>query len=333
MNRTIKINISQHKEIINLYKNKSLRQIAKIYDVNADTIRRILKQNNIELLRKGGRPHILSDNNVNKIIETYSNNIISTTELGKTYEVNAETIRNILLNNKIKLRNRHDAVKFKTPFTFKEMTKEKAFLLGLIYGDGSISNRKCYISITSGDIDLLEKSQKILGEKFKIKKVYNYHRGQIHSVKIAEELYDLFQLTNNKSDKLIFPELDDEFYPAFISGYLATDGCISIVKKINRIVLSFYSCSKNHLEKLNIYLCSKINIAPKNVLWKNKNGNINRFGTKPIYSLAFTGSFAEMVCNFIFKDLTSDLWCDRKYAVYKNYIDLKYDLIYNIKIA
>jgi transposase len=324
-----KIDISQHEVVINLYKTQSLRQIAKIYDVNADTIRRILKQNNITLSRKGGRPSILSDDIKKEISDNYENNIISTVELAKEYSVNSETIRNVLLHNNIKLRDRHDALKFKTSFSFKEMTKEKAFLLGLIYGDGSISKRKCYISITSGDLDLLEKSQKILGEKFKIKRVNNYYRGQIHSVKIAEELYELFKLTNNKSDKLIFPNLYDEFYPSFISGYLATDGCISIVKKTNRITLSFYSCSEHHLHSLNEYLCNKINIEPRNILHKNKSGNQNRFGTKPIYSLTFNGTFAEKACYFIFKYLTNNLWCNRKYIVYKTYIDQKYNSVNN----
>jgi len=40
------------------------------------------------------------------------------------------------------------------PFTwsFFPFTPEKAWLLGIIYGDGSLDNDKCKINITSGDL-------------------------------------------------------------------------------------------------------------------------------------------------------------------------------------
>lgn len=318
-----KIHISQHQEIINLNKTKSLREIAKEFKVSSDNIKKIIENNGHKIINhKAGRKPLFSKEKIVKIINLYCNELKSTAEISKHLNCASETIRNILIKNNIELRNKHEAIKIKTKFSFYPMTKEKSFLLGLIYGDGSISNRKCYVSITSGDLDILEKTQKILGNKFKIrkKKNSNCYEGIIHSVKIADELYNLFQLSNNKSDKLVFPKLEDEFYPAFISGYLATDGCISIKKKDSYLYLGFYSCSNEHLHQLNNYLCNKIQIPNRNIIWNNKNSNTNRFGNKPIYSLSFNGKFAIKACDFIFNKLNDQLWCDRKYDIYKNYI-------------
>lgn len=254
------------------------------------------------------RPSKLDISQKKQVIDLYLNEKISTTKIAKLFKVNSETIRNTLLSQNIKLRNKHESKIIGTTFSFVEMSKDKAFLLGLIYGDGSISNRKDYFNITSGDLDLLEKVKNILGNKFKITKVKSYYRGYFCSRKICDELYNLFGLTNNKSDKLIFPKLDNEYMSAFISGYLAADGCISGKSLI------FYSCSKQFLEDLNQYLCSKNNLELRNLYIRIKLKD--HFGDKPIYVLVFNGQKAKKVCNYIFKDLPNNLVSDRKHNLF-----------------
>lgn len=318
-----KIDISEHQKIIELYKTKSLKDIGQIYNVHESTISRLLRKYNVARNRVGSRKRKLSEEQEEQIVQLYTQNLLSTSEIAKQYNVGDETIRKTLIRQKVKRRAKSEANIIKTKFSFHNMNKYKSFILGLIYGDGSISIRKDYVNITSGDYDVLEKTQNIIGPKFKIKKVKdkNYHFGVIYSKKIANELLELFQLTNNKSDKLIFPKLDNELYPAFISGYLAADGCISINIKEKRFVLSFYSCSKQYLEDLNELICYNINIKKRNLYHKNKKKsyNDNRFGKKPIYSLTFNGSFGIKACEYIFKD-KNNLWCDRKYnnfCIYK----------------
>lgn len=266
-----------------------------------------------------GRPSKFNITQQKEIINLYLEQKLSTNKIGKIFEASSETIRNILIRNNITIREGKETNKLSTKFTFSKMTNEKAFILGLIYGDGSISNRQDYISITSGDLDLLEKTQKTLGNKFKIKKskIGNYYIGIIYSHKLCEELYELFKVTNNKSDKLIFPKLEENFYPYFISGYLATDGCISVNKKDKLLITSFYSCAKEFIIDLNKLLCAKTDQKLRTI-YERKNIK-GHFGTKPLYTLTFNGSKAEKICKYIFLNTDEQNISDRKYNIYKNF--------------
>jgi len=270
-----------------------------------------------------GRPSKLNIAQQNRIINLYVKDKLSTNKISKMFGVATATINNILTRHNIQLRSGSETNKLSTKFTFTTMNEEKSFLLGLIYGDGSISKRNDYINITSGDLDLLEKSKLILGDKFKIRKVadQNCHRGIINSHKLCEELFLLFKLTNNKSDKLAFPNLEPQLYPSFISGYLATDGCININKKDNLIVLSFYSCSKQFLEDLNVFLCDKTQQKYRTIYErKTIKGHL---GKKPLYTLVFNGAKAEKALEYIFSDKDKSIRCDRKYNIYEKFIQTK----------
>ena len=272
-----------------------------------------------------GRPAKLNISQQQQVVKLYLIEKLSTNKIAKQFDVSAETISATIRRNGLQLRSGPETNRLSTNFSFVKMTEEKSFLLGLIYGDGSISIRQDYINITSGDLDLLEKSKNILGNKFKIEKVkeQNCHRGVIYSHKLCEELYDLFQLTNNKSDKLVWPNLEPKLFPFFISGYAATDGCIRISSQDNLLTLNFYSCSKEYLKRLNIHLCEQVNI-PLRTLYERKNIK-GHFGKKPLYVLAFNGIKAEKACEYIFHDTTPETRSDRKFAVYHNFISDKYN--------
>jgi hypothetical protein len=271
-----------------------------------------------------GRPSKLDIPQKQQVVQLYVEEKLSTSKIAKQFNINPETVANILRANGQTLRTGPETNKLSTSFTFRELNEEKAFLLGIIYGDGSISIRQDYVNITSGDLDLLEKSQQILGNKFKITKVIdrNCYRGVIYSHKLCEELLELFQLTNNKSDKLMFPNIKTELMPFFISGYLATDGCIMVNKKSNTLRLIFYSCSKWHLESLNKYLCEKLHKLPL-TLYERKNIK-GHLGKKPLYILSFDSGSAEKACEYIFRNTTTKTRSDRKFSIYHNFITTKY---------
>jgi hypothetical protein len=271
-----------------------------------------------EKVNKSGRPPKFNISQHEEIIRFYTIEKLTTQKIGQIFDSSPETIANVLRRNGIILRKRSESNKLSTKFTFTEMTEEKAFLLGLIYGDGSISIRQDYINLTSGDLDLLEKSRDILGNKFKIYKIENSncYRGVIHSHKLCEELFTLFGLINNKSDKLIWPNLKPNLIPFFISGYLATDGCISISREL-RISLSFYSCSKEYLKNLSFHLCNQINVPLQTIyLRKPDKGHL---GKKPLYLLGFYGIKAKKIGEYIFQNTTPKTRSDRKFGIFDYY--------------
>jgi transposase len=344
--RASKLTISQENEVVDLYQNKNMstRAIAKLFPVSSATICLIIKKHGIKPTKKGGRPKMLTDAQCQEIVKLYNDKNLSTYKIGQQFNCCAETIANVLRNanqslkiigmwqeDTTALRAHGESKKLLVKFTFREMTKEKAFLLGLIYGDGSISIRKDYINITSGDIDLLTKAQEIFYPeppiKFKIKKAkdQNCWRAAIYSHKLCDELLELFQLTNNKSDKLIFPNLDHELMPFFISGYLATDGCIYITKKTNSLNIGFYSCSKQHLNDLGCFLSDKTSV-PLHSAYERKNIR-GHLGKKPLYILAYSWRQAETVCEYIFRNTSEKTRSDRKFSIYTNFMRNKYGIV------
>ena len=56
------------------------------------------------------------------------------------------------------------------PFTwsFFPLTPDKAWLLGIIYGDGSLDNDKCKINISSGDYDVIDNINYFFGNRLSI---------------------------------------------------------------------------------------------------------------------------------------------------------------------
>src|SRR5690242_9192213 len=99
------------------------------------------------------------------------------------------------------------------PFTwsFFPLTPEKAWLLGLIYGDGSLYNDGRTISITSGDSDVIDNINHLFGDKLSISSPKSTYRAiTLHSGRLWKELNTCFALVPNKSRTLCYPELPDE---------------------------------------------------------------------------------------------------------------------------
>lgn len=117
-------------EIIDLYQNQgiSTTKIAKMYNVNSETIRNHLKRNGIEIKSKKDKGKKLDysrkDNKINieEMIYLYKNHDWLVYDLARYYEVNYETIRRRLIKNGVELR-RHSESK-KIAMNRKE-TKEK----------------------------------------------------------------------------------------------------------------------------------------------------------------------------------------------------------------
>lgn len=96
-----KIKPSDYKEVIKEYCNGcSVKELSEKYNVNLQTIYRILRK--CEIKPNGaGRPKSLSDDNIKKIINLYEEGY-SSVYISKKYEVSATTILNIIKSNGVK---------------------------------------------------------------------------------------------------------------------------------------------------------------------------------------------------------------------------------------
>lgn len=127
----------QEKEIeVILYYNKgnSITSVAKYFKCSQEVIRRILKQNMINILPSNTYIKKFSKDQEQKIIELY-NKGLSTIEIGKKYKVKRTTISKILKENNIEIRKKSISLEqekriielYKKGASIKDISKERGF--------------------------------------------------------------------------------------------------------------------------------------------------------------------------------------------------------------
>ena len=130
------------------------------------------------------------------------------------------------INNKTNIKS----LRVNPDFTLLDLNFEKAYLLGLIYGDGHVGKNNS-IEICSSDLDVIESINRIFNYKLSITKKTKTARSiYINSKKLSNELRNNYALKSKKSDNITFPNIDEKFVPHFLSGEIAADGSFSYRK-------------------------------------------------------------------------------------------------------
>jgi intein-encoded DNA endonuclease-like protein len=203
-------------------------------------------------------------------------------------------------------------------------TQEKAYLLGFMYGDGTISNYVeknnrirflTRISIHKDDENLIYSLHENfpffnLGE-YDFSK-HNKNSGKQKSLaKSSKELYH--DLLNNgvyprksyeNKEMLKIPDINENLISHFIRGFFDADGSIYIrAKRKNLITIEFCSVSKTFIYELDSYLKS-IDINCWNINEKLPRGKSKQI----VYQLVFikTSEILKLI-DFIYKDANISL--------------------------
>lgn len=164
---------------------------------------------------------------------------LSRREIAKHFGCSPVTISRRLAENKVIAINHHNAIKFDNTVFDTIDTEEKAYWLGFLYADGSVSSsiNNVELSLSIKDIEHLEKFRRFLKKQTPINTSFVTIKGQkyercrctVTDKHLKQQLIYLGCLPN-KSKTLtlrtdIF-ETPDLIYP-FIRGYVDGDGCIS----------------------------------------------------------------------------------------------------------
>ena len=117
--------------------------------------------------------------------------------------------------------------------SFNKLNRDTTWVLGLIFSDGSINSTN-QVNITSTDLIILQKVEKILQGKYLIHNKKKYKETEkdswvlrFTSKKISDLLKKSYNLHKNKDFTIIFPHINSNLIWDFIRGFFDGDGCIT----------------------------------------------------------------------------------------------------------
>jgi hypothetical protein len=129
-----------------------------------------------------------------------------------------------------------------------QLTAERAWILGLIFGDGSVYRDLSRVSLCAAyeDREVLDKVQRILGSTYTVGQAGKGRciRISIGSSDLARKLVADYGLDADKCRNMRWPNIPPQLVPDFVRGLIDSDGCWSILGgKRGRTRLVFTYCS------------------------------------------------------------------------------------------
>ena len=278
---------------------------------------------------------IINEQEIQKICQDYlAGKSINT--LQKETKLQKRTLKKLLTNAGIRVLSAYETkIKNAAPININCLDATdplSAYVLGLIFGDGHIGyDEKKYkysVSLISVDYDIIISAQTLFGNVFAIhtikpkknKKKITYNIV-VNSKEFAKYLRNKYGFVNRKSNCLIWPILEKNMYPFFISGLLSTDGCIRTdSRRKNQMCSIEFSYSSNCLEFVEHLRAHLSTILDIDNFGHIKTLKANKKRKNPNYSLRYTGSTAKQILNWIYQNTNELTRCKRKYNLYQDYL-------------
>jgi len=211
-------------------------------------------------------------------------------------------------------------IKFNDNYFENIDTEAKAYFLGFIAADGSIVRNRysLCVHVNNKDIEVLNKFIKDI--KFE-GKVWNnptrYDMCQLHlsGKKLIKDL-EKYNIINNKTKILKYPQIDEKLERHFIRGYFDGDGCINCKKDkrdgSERGCVTIVGGSIEMINMLNERMCMLFDLN-RNNLFGPKN--------KDYKFISWSGmTDVERIYNGFYKE--SNFYLERKKATFDKVIDI-----------
>lgn len=183
--------------------------------------------------------------------------IKSQKEISKMFGISQAGISKIMSRNNIKQpkKSRLNMSKLSLDVDYfnKIDDENKAYWLGYICGDGNINKNNNKVTIVTKDLEILERFKKDIKSGHTISnniyldkrtnKKYDSYYIQICNELFTKNLINI-GITNNKTDELSFPIIDEKYYSYFIAGLFDSDGYIGVGVKKRVDIISTYEILK-----------------------------------------------------------------------------------------
>jgi len=233
---------------------------------------------------------LLSDEMKKNIVDDYEKGF-SVPKISIKYNLNTRKVSTTLKENNVEVRGRRKYF-YDENFFENINTKLKAYWLGFLFADGCVRDIKggyvLKIKLSRTDekhllyflqhIGSNQKELRTETSRFKGKNGKYYEStGKVLLINSKKIVKDLIKLgcSQNKTNTIKFPTIENKLIPSFILGYFDGDGCITQKNVKNKIYYSmtFTSGSKQFLEKI------------KEELLKNEIHSISQYDYKTFYRL------------------------------------------------
>lgn len=266
------------------------------------------------ITRKNGGVIAWTNEQVAYIIDKYTNENVSLKELGKQFDCNYATIRNLLNKNGIASKGNKRGYP-RNEFFFNQINSiEKAYWLGFLYADGCVHTNNNEISLNLTDLDHVEKFKQAIGAvNHKITettKVYGNMKNPKplyqFSIKDKQLHSDLIKWGCIPQKSLLLekiPNIPRDYISHFIRGFFDGDGSLHYLKGSNNYRISFTNGSSSFLNDIQKELQTNVSLGQA----KNKN----------TYQLQISGRKQIIrILNYLYKDSNEKIRLDRKYKAY-----------------
>lgn len=263
--------------------------------------------------------------NIQDIINLY-NEGKSLSFIANKYNTYGAKIKKILIANNITIRTRAEQNKITNQARGKKVNHnyfdkidnpQKAWLLGFIAADGSISSNRNQIKIglSSVDREILEQIQKELNSE---REIIDYETNQ--GFKISELTWSSenqkkqlvkYDIVPNKTYKGMFlPKFENINYQlAYMLGYYDGDGCFKNDGAYCRMEICSYDI--HILEDFSNLIQNTLSISKS--VYKDKN-------RKNYYTLTYSTKNAIQILDYLYEVMKDGFYLQRKYDKYQKWL-------------
>lgn len=185
-------------------------------------------------------------------------------------------------------------------------SESKAYFLGLMYSDGSVSRNTFYLKLK--DEDILLKFRDTLECDYPVRKIsyggYDAYILEVHSQTSCNNLIK-HGCFINKTKIIRLPKLREDLYKHFIRGFFDGDGCLQLQDKIYHCRFDLTSASKEFLEE----------VRPIITAHAKTNGYLGKETKYDVWHLNYSGHQVVQILDWLYKD--SKYYLIRKYNKYQ----------------
>ena len=183
-------------------------------------------------------------------------------------------------------------------------TEGKAYFLGLMYSDGSVTKNQFYLKLK--DEDVLQQFKQELNTEAPIKRIetpWDAYILQVSCQKLCSHLINQ-GCVPNKTKVIQVPKLKEDLYRHFIRGFFDGDGCLQLQDKIYHCRFDLTSASLQFLKQLRPIITAKA----------KTNGSLQKETKYDVWHLNYSGHQVVQIMDWLYK--CSHFYLKRKHDKY-----------------